>query len=1397
LSQTDQTPSKPPPRPRPRLHHSLLGELAFVVAVLLAIVVGVRFGPLTEPGRAVVTAYLDGQSLGQWGRLHVEGLQGDIWSDFTIGRLSVSDPHGVWLDVERLRVTWRMSELIRRRFHAQAVSAARVRLFRRPLLGPPPPGGQAPLSLIIDRMTLRLESRPELSVRPGLFDITASLDADRGGGLGGAIKAQSLLRAGDGLDARFELFLTKRLFIDARAREGVGGAIAGALGLPADQSFGLNAQADGDRSEGQFHLRVASGAQTPARVDGVWTKTGGSAKANLSLAASSLTAPFARAIGPEVEITVKGQGADRGLLTLAGAIQAENLSATAAGLIDRDRLTAPKGLRVSATIKDLTRIVATPAMGGGAFNGTLIGALADWRLTGAVGVDRIGIDGYTLARADGPISLGLAKRELRLQANLIGQGGAGRGLLAALAGPSPRASLQASRLADGRLLVRALSADGAGLGLTAAGDRNLFGGLSLKGALRLSNLSAAQAGAGGQIDARWSASQARASAPWRLALDAQAQALATGYAEIDRLLGSKPMLAAQADYGQGVITVSDARLSGAAAGVGAKGLVGPDGALKLSLDWTAQGPFEAGPVEIAGKASGAGAITGSWTAPRALLLANFERIDLPSLSLTPAHVVVLFARTAAADTDGMITVDAGGEYGPARAKAGFHLVDGGVELKDVDAVAGGLAVRGSLNLRKTSPPLADLTASLGPGAFASAGSANARIQILDAVGGPVGLVRISAEGLVPRGSGLLVQSARATGEGPLSRLPFTVNAQVIDNGTPIRFTGSGVGAQSGQVLTVSLDASGQMRKAEFHTLSPAQFTFAGPEISSRLSLSLGGGHAEISTRQDGESASAKGVLTGVDLAALNEGVVGKFNADFSLGGRGADLQGALNARLTGARSRDAVSTQALEGSVNASLAGQRLVFDASGGGSNGGGRATVHVVLPAEAAAAPFRIAVDRTRPIEGRFDADSELQPIWDLFFGGEYALGGRLVAHGALAGSLNDPVVTGQAELTGGRLEDAATGLKLRNLSASVDLKQNVVNVRAFSATDTKAGTVAGEGRLSLIRGGDSTLTLNVHGFQLLDNDAAKATATGVVTVTRGAAGQVKLAGQLNIDHADISAINRTPPGVVGLDVIERNRPFGEDEAAPPPTGREPAITLDIKLRAGKGVFLKGLGLNAEMSLDADVAGTTAAPELRGTARVQRGVYDFAGKRFDIDDSSVVYLDSSLDRIRLDLSARRDDPTLTAVINIKGTAAKPEITLTSSPTLPSDEVLSQVLFGKSAAQLSGIEAAQLAAAVTTLATGGGFDVMGGLRNFARLDRLALGADTLGAPTVSGGKYISDKVYLELTGGGRQGPSAQIEVRAGRGLSILSQVGGVEGAKLAVRWRLDYGKAKTPRGVK
>ena len=122
-------------------------------------------------------------------------------------------------------------------------------------------------------------------------------------------------------------------------------------------------------------------------------------------------------------------------------------------------------------------------------------------------------------------------------------------------------------------------------------------------------------------------------------------------------------------------------------------------------------------------------------------------------------------------------------------------------------------------------------------------------------------------------------------------------------------------------------------------------------------------------------------------------------------------------------------------------------------------------------------------------------------------------------------------------------------------------------------------------------------------------------------------------------------------------------------------------------------------------------------------------------------------------------------------------------------------MLFGASASQLSGAQTAQLASTVTALATGGGFDVLGSLRQFAGLDRLAIGGDQVSGVTVAGGKYITNDVYLEIIGGGREGPTAEVDWRIRRGFSIVSQLGGQFGARLAVRWTHDIGRRRARTG--
>src|SRR5271155_4739412 len=103
-------------------------------------------------------------------------------------------------------------------------------------------------------------------------------------------------------------------------------------------------------------------------------------------------------------------------------------------------------------------------------------------------------------------------------------------------------------------------------------------------------------------------------------------------------------------------------------------------------------------------------------------------------------------------------------------------------------------------------------------------------------------------------------------------------------------------------------------------------------------------------------------------------------------------------------------------------------------------------VLRAVPTAAPFRIAIAETQPMSGAFVLSGEVEPVWALLFGGERSLGGQVNAQSQIGGTLNDPQLTGQGALSGGRFEDAPTGLKLRNVAATADFEGARIDLKSF---------------------------------------------------------------------------------------------------------------------------------------------------------------------------------------------------------------------------------------------------------------------------------------------------------------------------------------------------------------
>jgi translocation and assembly module TamB len=174
-----------------------------------------------------------------------------------------------------------------------------------------------------------------VTVRRGLFNLTGDLQlARRGGGLRSHLKADSLLHAGDQLSVELDLRKRHPLVILAEASEARGGALAGGLGLAADQPFRLKISADGRQAEGRITALASSGSRTPLKADGAWTRAGARLEGHLDLSASRRTDWMVPRIGSDLRVSLVSQRQDKTFQALAFDLRSDQIHLAGKGPVD-------------------------------------------------------------------------------------------------------------------------------------------------------------------------------------------------------------------------------------------------------------------------------------------------------------------------------------------------------------------------------------------------------------------------------------------------------------------------------------------------------------------------------------------------------------------------------------------------------------------------------------------------------------------------------------------------------------------------------------------------------------------------------------------------------------------------------------------------------------------------------------------------------------------------------------------------------------------------------------------------------------------------------------------------------------------------------------------------------
>ncbi|PYE84134.1 translocation/assembly module TamB domain-containing protein [Pseudoroseicyclus aestuarii] len=373
------------------------------------------------------------------------------------------------------------------------------------------------------------------------------------------------------------------------------------------------------------------------------------------------------------------------------------------------------------------------------------------------------------------------------------------------------------------------------------------------------------------------------------------------------------------------------------------------------------------------------------------------------------------------------------------------------------------------------------------------------------------------------------------------------------------------------------------------------------------------------------------------------------------------------------------------------------------------------------------------------------------------------------AVNGAPGLDAVSGTITLNSASITDPDLGTSITGIGGTVRLSGGQANL-AIAGGFSEGGSLDVDGTIGLSAPFPGDITISAEDVVVRDPQLYETSADGRITITGPLTGGALIAGTIDIGTTEV----QVPSSSVGaLGALPEVRHVGAGPAvrrtleragltvAGTEIGSEGGagsggassggggFGLDIRIRAPQEIYIRGRGLDAELGGQLTITGTTNNVIPAGEFELIRGRLDILQQRFDLSEGGAYLQGDFTPYIRL--VAQTEAATGTVVtITIEGPISEPVVTFGSSPDLPEDEVLAQLIFGRDLSSITPFQAVQLAAAVGTL-TGRGGGALNDLRQGLGLDDLDITTDDEGNAAVRAGRYISDNVYTDVTVGSEE----------------------------------------------
>lgn len=564
------------------------------------------------------------------------------------------------------------------------------------------------------------------------------------------------------------------------------------------------------------------------------------------------------------------------------------------------------------------------------------------------------------------------------------------------------------------------------------------------------------------------------------------------------------------------------------------------------------------------------------------------------------------------------------------------------------------------------------------------------------------------------------------------------------------------------------------------TLAPARFTSARGGrllVQGQLRGEAITGQAELQALPLGPftAGAAQGTVSGQLRVS---GPVAAPEARFTLAGEGLGataLPGLPPAQLRATGQASATAAQ-IEAQVNAGP-GVALTINASQANGLGADAAT--------------------EARLRGRLDLEALTRPI---LAGSGNRMAGRADVDLRLAGTIAAPRLSGTANVTGGSLRNLEQGVRLDGISARIVAEGERLLLQQFAARTQGGGTVSAQGWVEpLGENIPAELRLTARDARPVQSELGEAVMSADLQLRGPLLAGGSLSGRVDISRAEIRIPEEFGGSIPTLGEVREIGPLPEgrpartpaETAAPTMAPAGPPLALDLTIAAPRAIFVRGRGLEAELSGNLRVRGNLTDPEVAGAFNLRRGSFDLAGRNLALQRGEARF-DTGTLMPSLDFLATSRSRAHTITLTITGTPAAPTLTVGAQPDLPQDEALARLLFDRELTRLSPFEIASLTQAVGQLAgimpAGGG--VTGRIREALGLDRLSAGAaEEGGGATIEAGRYVAPGVYVGVrqgTGGAPPGVGVQVEITPRLRLEAETQTG-PGGDRLGLSWGFEY----------